>query len=400
MDNAKAIKAYRKRRIQRLRARYDVDEEENSGGGKGGHGNTRIPFGLCQREGITVDPKWTPKDAWNALEGKGYSAKESYEKLRTTGTVPGKTGGAKTKRQHVNREHLIPSMMKGGGKSKLNAFDAEFSKMDVEEHVSDLLSNMGTALMSSGGCPSDVKFTTSGASSSDHVTTKTNRFTGELVGVIVSVPQIDKVPDFYKETAVCSYAHEMMHFLNRCQRDKGGRRFTDNDPELDTALENARNNIGSNVKSMLQKASDDWKEAGGKMTDETNTRLKNLNAAYNDGRITYDEYSKAYDKERKEYKEAYHQQLYSFQNGVATLSNLYDAISGGRLYDSGVCFSGHGTSIVGSRGAAKDEILSIYVELHLRSNKKLLETFRQDQPELAKALDNSINRMLKKSGLR
>lgn len=399
MDNAKAIKAYRKRRIQRLRARYDVKEEENNGGGKGGHGNTKIPFGLCQREGITVDPKWTPKDAWNALEGKGYSAKESYEKLRSTGSIPKKTGGAKTKRQHVNREKLIPSMMKGGGKSKLNAFDAEFSKMDVEEHVSDLLSNMGS-IANGPGCPSDVKFTTSGASSCDHVTTKTNPFTGEVVKAIVSVPQIDKVPDFYKETAACSYAHEMVHLLNRCQSEKGVRRFTDNDPELDAALVNARNNIGSNVKSMLQKASDDWKEAGSKLTDETNAELRELNSAYNDDRISYDEYSKAYDKARKEYKENYHQKMYSFQDGVATLSNLYDAISGGRLYDSGVCFAGHGTSDVGSRGAAKDELLSIYVELHLRSNKKLLETFRQDQPELAKALDNSINRMLKKSGLR
>ena len=57
----------------------DEEEEEES------HGNTRLPFGLCQREGISIDPNWTAKDAWAALEKKGYSVKDAYSKLRETG---------------------------------------------------------------------------------------------------------------------------------------------------------------------------------------------------------------------------------------------------------------------------------------------------------------------------
>jgi hypothetical protein len=68
-----AIERYRKRREKRLNARCD-DEDA--------HGNTRIPFGLCQREGIKVDPSWTPKDAWDALKKKGYSASATYKKMR------------------------------------------------------------------------------------------------------------------------------------------------------------------------------------------------------------------------------------------------------------------------------------------------------------------------------
>ena len=56
---------------------FNEDDEEEGGG----HGNTRIPFGLCQREGIAIQPGWTPSDAWAALEGKGYSASGVYRDM-------------------------------------------------------------------------------------------------------------------------------------------------------------------------------------------------------------------------------------------------------------------------------------------------------------------------------
>lgn len=66
-------------------------EEESENGEKPqvwhGHGNTRLPFGLCKREGIEIDPDWTPKDAWAALAGKGYSAAEAYKQLKESGHV-------------------------------------------------------------------------------------------------------------------------------------------------------------------------------------------------------------------------------------------------------------------------------------------------------------------------
>ena len=74
----------------------DADEEpENSGGTKkGGHGNTRLPYGLCEKYGIEVQKGWTPKDAWAALAGKGVSASEEYKKLKERGTT-GPTGTKK-----------------------------------------------------------------------------------------------------------------------------------------------------------------------------------------------------------------------------------------------------------------------------------------------------------------
>ena len=42
---------------------------------------TRLPFGLCKRYGITLPDNATPRDAWNALKGRGISRWEVYEKI-------------------------------------------------------------------------------------------------------------------------------------------------------------------------------------------------------------------------------------------------------------------------------------------------------------------------------
>ena len=57
------------------------DDEENNNEPPKGHGNTRLPFGLCKKYGIEYGADWTPKDAWEALRGKGVSAADEYAKL-------------------------------------------------------------------------------------------------------------------------------------------------------------------------------------------------------------------------------------------------------------------------------------------------------------------------------
>ena len=97
IEHYDSIEQYRRRRAERMSARMDADSDDEtaSAGGakKGGHGNTKIPFGLCQREGIEIQKGWTPEDAWKALEGKGYSAGETYKELKKTGKVKPKSSG-------------------------------------------------------------------------------------------------------------------------------------------------------------------------------------------------------------------------------------------------------------------------------------------------------------------
>ena len=107
----KAVWDYRERKEQRWIARMDAEEEENNSD-TGGHGNTKLPFGLCRREGIKVDPKWSPRDAWDALAEKGYSASEVYKELKETGKV----GSRKTKKPptKIMESHFPEGMVKRG----------------------------------------------------------------------------------------------------------------------------------------------------------------------------------------------------------------------------------------------------------------------------------------------
>ena len=94
-----AVERYRARRNARLKVRgYRKDDEEtneaNSSAKKGGHGNTKLPFGLCQREGIEIGKDWTPKDAWDALAGKGITPGAEFAK-RSKGQTLITSGGAK-----------------------------------------------------------------------------------------------------------------------------------------------------------------------------------------------------------------------------------------------------------------------------------------------------------------
>lgn len=117
---AKAVERYRLRRDARLSGRMDDDEEENGGGSKR-HGNTKIPFGLCQREGIKVEPGWGPKDAWDALAGKGYSAGEVYKELKETGKVAKKSAPT----VKFGKEHAETIKARKGKKKELDDIQKE-----------------------------------------------------------------------------------------------------------------------------------------------------------------------------------------------------------------------------------------------------------------------------------
>lgn len=45
------------------------------------HGNTRLPFGLCKRYGISLPDSATPRQAWDALKGKGITPEKAYADL-------------------------------------------------------------------------------------------------------------------------------------------------------------------------------------------------------------------------------------------------------------------------------------------------------------------------------
>jgi len=127
-----SVKEYRKRRAERLAARMDADGDDDSAPapkkGGGGHGNTKLPFGLCQREGIDIQPGWTPQDAWKALEGKGYSAGEAYKELKETGKVSKKEGVSQKGGSDKSAQKATT------GKKDYSAMDYDSLAKEYEDH--------------------------------------------------------------------------------------------------------------------------------------------------------------------------------------------------------------------------------------------------------------------------
>ena len=85
MTDVEKYRARRSRRIAERKKRMDDEEEANNGGNNGGkksggHGNTRLPYGLCRRYGIEIEKGWQPRDAWEALSGKGVTPEEEFGK--------------------------------------------------------------------------------------------------------------------------------------------------------------------------------------------------------------------------------------------------------------------------------------------------------------------------------
>ena len=414
-SDRQAIEKYRRRRIQRLRVRFDDDEENagNNGGRRGGHGNTRIPFGLCQREGIQVDPKWTPKDAWNALEGKGYSAGETYAQLKKTGSTAKKAAGARMKTQRMQTRGLHGAFFKGAGLKKFQAFNTEFQKMELEEHISDFVANAGAIAQTGAGLRGEMKLVKAKAGGGDHLKVWHNRLTGECVKAQLTVPDIDKVPEQYRQAEASTFAHELVHYMNFCARD-GGKygNYTDGDATLTEAVRKARTGkIGDKAKSLLEESARKWTDTHTAFKQETERKDREINDRWmkrseelgDRGTLPHDEYV-LYKKEKDAFRAGRMEELdlikESIDGGAAAFSNMYDALTFGKYGSEGRCYFQHGMSYYqGRENLVKNEMLSIYVEMHMAKNKKYLELFRQDQPELAAALDNTIRTLLKRGGV-
>ena len=116
------------------RADDDGDEENNNqGGGSGGsHGNTRLPFGLCKRFGIEISESWGPREAWDALAGKGITADGAYKRLKKgedPGIPPeGGDDGSKPEEAEVPKEPKKTATIGGKEYDKLSLGYYSWSK--------------------------------------------------------------------------------------------------------------------------------------------------------------------------------------------------------------------------------------------------------------------------------
>lgn len=411
--DAKAVAEFRKRRQNRLAYRLDDDENENNGGKGGGHGNTRIPYGLCQREGITIGEGWTPSDAWSALEGKGYSADKVYKELKETGGI----GRAKKAVMKLTEEHF-PEFMRTKALKKTVGKIADLVSSRCEDgNVSELIS---AAAGSSGRVPGAVTCKRSSRDGAAMVSVKHDPHTRVPTSCEVVVPAFgDKTNDADTEQKIRDFCHEWTHYLDLTGRDedKYGH-FSETFKPLQTAITSDDGSIGEETKSIFS----EFKKRSDEMNAERSQKLKDFAKEY--AREKYGEnipewinpygYVDEWKAWRAGKKEEAHKHILELKkrqrkmlqefadrkrrmmNGVSNLQGLYDAINGGKDKESRGIVYGHREGYFSKHpGNRAIEALADYVALKA-TNPRLAAVFVKDKPEIARELDNAIVNLTKK----
>lgn len=413
--DAKAVERYKMRRDERLISRFDDDDDaENGGGGKhgGGHGNTKIPFGLCQREGIQIDPKWTPKDAWDALAGKGYSAGEVYEELKKTGKV-GKKSAPKKELIKLTEAHFPQGML---GSSKKNTMEfAEFiNEHCVDPNISEFLS-LGNSLKAKTA--RDLKCRKTDKDGESAVSARAY-YTGQLKDITVTIPLLTKTKDDkVKAARVRTFTHEWTHYLDLVARDSAWH-FSEQFDALTKAINsNDGLSVGKEVKEAFDKRNAEFDALLKKQRQEMNDiprraaeeMFGGARPAWlrEDGTFTMEGYDwrtdhdaylafrKYKNKMETEAQNRFGDEQHALMDGFENLQGIYDSLSKGRLRDNRTVRYGHSLEYFRSRGADMTEVLADYVALSA-TRPELAEMFRKDKPEIAKALDETIAGIVKK----
>lgn len=429
-SDARSIKEYRLRRIQRLRARFDAegDDDAPNGGnngngarrGSGGHGNTKIPFGLCEREGIKVDPKWSPRDAWEALEGKGYSAGDTYAELRKTGKVAkkGPVAPAKKPPTRIEEKHLPAELTSKAYKKNTMEFVEYVNSHCDDGNVTEFFS---AATLPGGKPAKDVKCKRLASGEGCAIVTTMDRTTRVPTATEIRVPMLSKFtkPEERAE-AIRSFCHEWTHYLDFLARDedKFGH-FTEKSKELTDAVSKfKKENMGEEVKGIFQEFNKRYDEAfaqykaGKKIIpgevakamfgDDRPEWLKS------DGSVDYWSASafidgdrrKAYEatvkKAKKKWLDDGCRQRRALMDGVSCLQGIYEALSGGELQEERGTRYGHGKNYFkGNHGTMAVEAIADYVALKA-TRPELAAVFEKDQPEIARAMDNTLAAITKK----
>ena len=430
-----AVRKFRNKRIKRLEkrfgeyhgsaVRFDDEEETNASnakqGGGGGHGNTRIPYGLCQREGIAIKEGWTPKDAWNALEGKGYSASSVYKQLKKTGKVGGKPEGTETSSETKKAkrpptritESAFPSAMvaKSFKKNTMEAVEYVNSHCDDGDITDFLASGMGVGVVH----PPDLVCKRS--KDGDGCCVATSYMGGKVVGVEITVPMFSAYKDeVEKAQAIRSFVHEWTHHLDRCvgygdNRDSFSGKFQ----KLQDALAKETDvNIGDEPKKLFEdfnnqyelhreayllEKRDMWKSVRDSMyggSPEWLTYECRFNFGVGGDYMEYMKFMKAVQKAERDCDTRWARKRRSFLDGVENLQGIYDSLYEGKCRASKIVKFGHSERYFQKEAENRGmEVLSDYVALRA-TNPKLAEVFRRDKPEIAEALDECVVELTRK----
>lgn len=352
--DAKAIEQYKMRRDERLLSRFDDDDdgEKNVGGKKhGGHGNTKIPYGLCQREGIQIDPKWTPKDAWEALAGKGYSAGDVYKELKEKGKI-----GLKKAKKALTKlvETHFPAGMLGSSKKNTMEFANYINEHCEDADISEFLS-LGNS--SKAQAVLDFKCKKTKSLGKSRVEASWYVVTGDLAKITVTIPQLTGIKN-ESEKAVKAriFAHEWTHYIDLVSGDENKKYFSETFSKLNDVIS------ASDTKTIGKEIQEKFNDFNAKCDAEQKERRKKQRAAPQQivsemfgerpnwiderGGIRWlsvpmgqNKIAKKYEKRRDAKLEELNQEsqikIRATGDGIDTLQGIYDSLSLGQCREKG-----------------------------------------------------------------
>jgi len=400
-----AIEEFRKRRDARL----DADNEEEGGNNKPknrvNHGNTRLPFGLCQREGISIESGWTPTDAWEALEGKGYNAKEEYAGLREgkpSGSSKKESEKPKGKRKELKTESFPDEMTKKSHIKSTQEYVDLINKNCKDDNILNIVSGIGK--MTKKGIKVRMLSTIEGCAVQPYIDGS----------VKIAIPNISKLktPE-QKNVAVNTFIHEFTHFIDKVLSKDGvfGQISYENTNYLDALKKEEDNGIGEKAKKLFEEYNKLYDNNIKKLAVDIDKINDDIIDEIFDGRrpdfidrngdIDWFEtktpedfknccqYEKEQEKRRKEFYDKSEIESRSLLDGVFALEGLYSDMSKGKLNKSGMLKFGHSEVYARSTRNQTAEVFAGYMSLKA-TNPELANIFAEDHPETAKELDKMI----------
>ena len=147
----------------------DIDNTDESKEEESAHGNTRLPFGLCKRYGISLPDYATPRMAWEALKrGTGLTPDQIYDHLASGKELPSKLPEQAreitnlsdnevdievTKKQRNSTSHMSEK-----AKEAFSDFQARTSGRQLKHEEALVVATDGTVLIDKKGTSHKVGF--------------------------------------------------------------------------------------------------------------------------------------------------------------------------------------------------------------------------------------------------
>lgn len=193
----------------------------------------------------------------------------------------------------------------------------------------------------------------------------------------------------------CTAFHEIGHYIDM-GAGKGTKLLSELKPDLVTTVVKSGAEIGDEVKKLFDDFASQYHKVTGDLRKAYNIKRNVLNIDVQAGNITWSDYQKKWKTLNKEEKA---ERDYLARNlcggGVTSLSDIYDALSGGMYQSTRTLIYGHGAGYYSSYENRCCEIFANYMTLSV-NRPDLVEMLRKDKPELCKAYDELIKEMVGK----